>query len=121
MNKIIYWAPRVLGIMFLAFLAIFSLDVFTPGADTGEVILGFLIHNIPVFILALVLWLAWKRELIGGILFILAAAFYVVITVVNAFQSVWYMLAQDAIIAGPAFLIGILFFINWRKKRVFTV
>jgi hypothetical protein len=36
-GKFVYWAPRVLSILFILFLALFSLDVFdTPNASAGE-------------------------------------------------------------------------------------
>jgi hypothetical protein len=37
------------------------------------------------------------------------------ILLMNPFE--WYMLSWSLIIAGPAFLVGILFFINWFKKK----
>jgi hypothetical protein len=36
-------------------------------------------------------------------------------TLRNSFE--WYMVSYSLIIAGPAFLIGILFIVNWLKKR----
>lgn len=71
-SKILYWTPRVLAIVSILFMAMFSLDVFGGNESFGMKILGFLAHNIPDLIVAVVLVIAWKWELAGGILFILA-------------------------------------------------
>ena len=114
-SKFVYWTPRILSIVFLCFLALFSLDVFEPGLSAGQIALGLFIHNIPVLILLIVLLIAWKYEIVGGIAFNLAGLTYVFF----AFTNVpWYMAIMWSIqIAGPAFFIGILFMLNWYKKR----
>jgi hypothetical protein len=53
-------------------MTLFSLDVFGGNDSLGAKMLGFLMHNIPVLIVLAVLIVAWKREIAGGILFILA-------------------------------------------------
>jgi hypothetical protein len=69
--KILYWFPRILAILAILFMLLFSLDSFGGENPLGKQILGFLIHNIPVFILIIVLVFAWKYEITGGALFIL--------------------------------------------------
>jgi hypothetical protein len=118
-NKFIYWTPRILSIMFLCFLALFSLDVISPGLSFWQIIIGLLKHNIPMFILLAVLLISWKYEIVGGIIFILAGTLYVATILMNMLRNSfeWYMISYSLIIAGPAFLIGILFIINWVKKQ----
>jgi len=72
-SKILYWIPRVLTIIALLFMGMFSLDVFSENESFGLKIIGFLAHNIPALILLVVLLIAWKWELAGGLLFILAS------------------------------------------------
>lgn len=116
-SKFVYWTPRVLSIIFLLFLAMFSLDIFDMKLGFWQTVLGLFMHNIPVFILLAVLLVSWKRELVGGIVFILAGLLYIT-TIVAMKDPVWYIaILWSLIIAGPAFLIGILFMVNWRKKR----
>lgn len=81
--------------------------------------MGLFMHNIPVIILAAVLLISWKREIIGGIIFTLAGVSYVLMMLMNMLknQFEWYMISWNFIVAGPAFLIGILFIVNWLKKR----
>ena len=111
----IYWTPRILSILFLCFLAIFSLDVFEPGLSAGQIALGLFMHNIPVLILLVVLLIAWKYEIVGGIAFILAGLAYIVST---AIRVPWYLvISWSMIIAVPAFFIGILFLVNWFRKK----
>jgi hypothetical protein len=115
-SKPLYWTPRVLSILFIIFLALFSLDVFSPGLSWKEIAIALFMHNTPVFVLIAVLWISWKHEIVGGIAFILAGLLYIFLLLFrNDFQ--WYMLSWSLIIAGPAFLIGILFLMNWYKKN----
>jgi hypothetical protein len=72
-SRLFYWLPRILMILSLVFMTMFSLDSFGGNETIVRKFLGFLIHNIPVFILAILLVIAWKWELPGGILIILAA------------------------------------------------
>lgn len=115
-SAFVYWAPRVLSIMFIAFLALFSLDVITPESSLKEIIVGLIMHNIPVFIMIIVLVIAWKHEIVGAIAFLLAGVIYVVFTTRSGLD--WRIaLSWSMTIAGPAFLIGALFLVNWFKKR----
>ena len=115
-NKFIYWTPRILSIIFICFLALFSLDVISPELSFWQIVVGLFMHNIPVFILLAVLLVAWKHEIVGGIGFILAGLLYIVFVLMrNPFE--WYYLSWIAQISGIAFLIGILFIIGWDKKR----
>ena len=69
--KILYWFPRILAILSILFLIMFSLDSFGGDEPLGRQLLGFLMHNIPVFILIIALVIAWKNEIAGGVIFIL--------------------------------------------------
>ncbi|MFA4953479.1 MAG: hypothetical protein WC584_04615 [Candidatus Pacearchaeota archaeon] len=115
-NRWLYWTPRILSILFILFLAMFSLDVFDSASSLGDILIGLFMHNIPVFILLIVLLISWKHEIIGGIAFIFAGLLYIFTLLMNP-QLEWYMLSWSLIIAGPAFLIGILWLLNWRKKK----
>ena len=121
-NKIdgfVYWAPRVLSVCFVLFLAMFSLDVFEPGKSSAEIEAGLFMHNIPALILLAVLVVSWKREIVGGIAFILAGFLYIAVVLAGALKNgfEWYMLSWFLTISGPAFLIGALFLAGWHRKR----
>jgi hypothetical protein len=119
-NKFIYWTPRILSILFLLFLAMFSLDVFDGNYEFWGTVLALFMHNIPVFILAIILWISWKNEIVGGIVYVLAGLFYITqlaITMYNNPPFHWYYLSWSLTIAGPALFIGILFLVGWIKKK----
>jgi len=114
-NKYIYWIPRILGIIFVLFLMMFSLDVIQEGLTPWQIAIGLFMHNIPALLLLITLIISWKHEIVGGIVFILAGFLYILLLGMNPHFE-WYMISWSLTISGPAFLIGILFIINWRKK-----
>jgi hypothetical protein len=115
-SKFIYWTPRILGIIFVLFLMMFSLDVFEPGMTAWQIALGLFIHNIPSLILLIALIISWKHEIVGAVTFILAGLLYIISVALRpGFE--WYRLSWFVIISGPAFFIGILFLIGWLRKR----
>jgi len=113
-TALFYWIPRILAIVSILFMAMFSLDAFEGNEPVGKKILGLLIHNIPVLILVGVLILAWKREIAGGILFIIASMAGAV------FFDSFTGNAGSLIVISPFFLSGVLFIVNgffFRNKK----
>lgn len=116
-NRLVYWAPRIVSILFILFLALFSLDVFDMEAGFWEKAAGFFIHNIPSLVLTAILVISWKYEIVGGIAYTAAGLAYIVLSLLNPGDP-WYMaLARSAVISVPALLVGILFIIGWLMKR----
>lgn len=113
--KWLFWAPRILSIVFILFISLFALDIFEMNLGFWGTIVGLFMHLIPSIILAIVLLIAWKYEIVGAIAYFFAGLLYIIILMMNQFE--WYMLSWIIQIAGPAFLIGILFLMNWIKKR----
>jgi len=109
-KKILYWLPRVLALAFTAFLSVFALDVFESGKNFLEVTVALLIHLIPSFILIIATIIAWKKEWLGGIIFILISILFTLFF--NTYQSIITLL----LISGPVLLIGILFYFQGIKK-----
>lgn len=116
-NKFIYWTPRILGVILVVFLMMFSLDVFESGLTGWQTAVGLLIHNIPALLLLSLLVISWKHEIVGGIAFTMAGLLYILQLAINP-EFEWYMLSWAVIIAGPAFLIGVLFTVNWHQKKI---
>lgn len=115
-SKFVYWTPRILSIILIIFMALMSLDVISPEVSLAEIIVGLLMHNIPVFILAIILLISWRHEIVGGIAFFLAGAIYIVALLVSGIP--WHLaISWSMIIAGPAFIIGYLFLVNWKLKK----
>lgn len=114
-TKFIYWAPRILSMLFILLLVLMSLDVFALGLSFWQTILALIMHNIPAIILLIVLLISWKYEIVGGIAFILVGLIYIILLMRNPFE--WYLLSWAIQISGTAFAIGLLFFINWSRKK----
>ncbi|HPV70312.1 MAG TPA: hypothetical protein PKY08_00175 [Candidatus Magasanikbacteria bacterium] len=118
-NKFIYWTPRALSIFFILFLMLFSLDIFDLNLNFWQTILGLLVHNIPAFILIIILVISWKKEAVGGIIFTLFGAFFLgrmLMTILSHPPYEWRILLGISPIILPAILIGVLFLIGWQKK-----
>lgn len=112
-NKFVYWTPRVLSIAFVLFLMIFSLDVFDENLSFWPTVLGLFMHNIPVLILAIIIWISWKYEIVGGFAFILAGFAHLILSIISNKGGAVVSLIIDV----PAFLVGILFLVGWFKKK----
>ncbi len=118
-NRFIFWVPRILSIIFILFLAMFSLDIFGNDYTFWETVAGLFMHNIPSLVLTILLIISWKHEIVGAVAFISAGLLYTGVMVRNAwlYTREGYMLSWVFTIAGPAFLIGVLFLIGWLRKR----
>lgn len=121
--RILYLAPRVLGILATLFISIFALDAFRQGLSIWQQLAGFAIHLIPSLILLIVLIVAWKRELAGGIIFTLIGLVFSPIVFYHNYNlnhSVWISLGIILMVTFPFILTGVLFIINHfnRKKQV---
>lgn len=116
LNRFVLWAPRILAILFILFLAMFSLDVFDGQYGFWGTALALFMHNIPSLVLLIVLLISWKREVVGGVGFILAGLLYIVSLFIKP-EFHWYYVSWIFMIAGPAFLTGILFLVVWFKKK----
>jgi hypothetical protein len=101
-KKILYWTPRVLSILYICFISIFALDAF----DEPQWLLALLIHLIPSYILIAFTIISWKKELLGGILFIIVG---LVLLYITRFEGL--------IIALPAFVIGGFFILATRQNK----
>ncbi|PIY97207.1 MAG: hypothetical protein COY66_00745 [Candidatus Kerfeldbacteria bacterium CG_4_10_14_0_8_um_filter_42_10] len=114
-SKSLYWTPRILSIIFICFLALMSLDVFDSGLNFWQTAGALFMHILPALILLIILIISWKREIVGGVGFILAGLVYIALLMRNQFE--WYMLSWAIQISGVAFLTGILFLVGWFKKK----
>ncbi|MCK9596067.1 hypothetical protein M0R19_02705 [Candidatus Pacearchaeota archaeon] len=116
--KFLFWAPRILAILFIAFLAMFSLDVFDSTSTFWEIAGGLFMHNIPSLILLVLLIISWKHELVGAIAFIFVGMFFLLRSLLAGIINPPFRFELSVlIIAGPAFLVGILFLVGWLKKK----
>ena len=94
----------------------FSLDVIKTVLTVWQIIDGLFVHNIFNLILLIILIISWKYEIVGAISFNIIGLLYLLSLIIN-FNFKWYMFSSVVLISGPAFFIGILFFINWFFKK----
>jgi len=119
-TKILFWIPRILCIAAILFISLFSLDAFEPGKPFGEQILAFIIHLVPSFILIAMLVVAWKWELIGGVIIMATGIGFTPFIFINNFNhnhSFWMSLSIILVITVPFILTGALFIISHFVRR----
>jgi hypothetical protein len=107
--KIIHWAPRIAALLIIFFVGLFSLDVFGTGAPPLDVLVGFLMHNIPSILMLVLLIFAWKRPVVGFLAFLLAGAAFAVLFVRDI-----YALPNLVLFVLPILLIASLFYADWQ-------
>ena len=121
-TKALYWTARILGILAIILISLFSLDSFSSERTFLQNTTAFLMHNIPSFILLASLIIAWKWEKVGGIILtIVGLGFSIFIFVFNYKRNhfpIMTCLLQALIIAIPIVLAGVLFIqSHYRKKK----
>ena len=104
-QKLLYWSPRILCILFTIFISIFALDSFEPNRTIVENIQAFAIHLIPTYILIIVLIISWRYEWVGAVIFNGLGLAY---ALMNLDHPDWI-----AVISTGLFMVGILFLIGW--------
>jgi hypothetical protein len=114
-KRLLFWTPRALAIVFIAFLSLFALDVFGEGYGFWQTLLALVIHLIPTWILIALLILAWRWEWIGAVSYAAAGILYIA-TVLSRPLPAAVKLNWALTIAGPALIIAALFLFNWLKR-----
>jgi hypothetical protein len=105
-ERILFWSPRVLGILIVIFTSLFALDVFGEGYSFWETIGALAMHLIPTLVILIVLGIAWRWEWTGGFLFVALGVLYITLF--------WEPsnLPAYLLISGPLFLAGFLFLLD---------
>ena len=118
--KTLHWLPRILCIIAILFISMFALDSFNPELTVWQQIKGFLLHLIPSFILILLLILAWRKELIGGIIFVIIGVIFTPLIFNHNYQmnqSIGMSLGIISLITIPFVIIGVLFIMSYYRKK----
>jgi len=100
--------PRILAILYIAFISMFAFDVFEEGYGLFGTMLALFMHLIPSFILIACLAVAWKWPKIGGALFLALAIIF------TLFFRTYRSLVNFSIVSLPLLIIGGLFIIKGR-------
>lgn len=118
--RVFHWLPRIICILAILFISMFALDAFEPGLTIWQQLADFAMHLIPSFILLAILIVAWKWELIGGIIFTVTGLALSPLVFMNNYEmnhSVWMSLSIIVLITFPFFVVGILFIVSNNKKK----
>lgn len=110
-----HWIPRIICIIDILFISIFALDAFRPNAAISDQLKDFFIHLIPSFILIAVLILAWKKEFLGGLLFMVIGIVlspYVYSHNYTNNHSFQKSFAIISLITFPFIVVGLLFILS---------
>lgn len=104
--SVLIWSARILAILAILFVLLFSLDSFTGTEPLGRKLSGFLIHNIPSLVLLCALIVAWKYEIAGGAIFAITAIG------LGIFWDSFKGNPGSLIIIAPLFVIGLIFILH---------
>jgi hypothetical protein len=120
----IFWIPRVICIIAIAFISMFALDAFQPGLSIWKQLQDFFMHMIPSFVLLAILIVSWKWELVGGILFTVVGIVLTPIIFYHNYamnDSVWMSIGIVCTLTVPFFIAGVLFLIGYKKNKKLAV
>ena len=115
-----HWAPRVLSIIAILFISVFSLDAFRAGLPLKTQILDWLIHMTPSFVMMAVLVIAWKWENIGGVIFLAVGLAFTPFIFWGNYannHSIWLSLFIILAVNFPFILVGVLFILSNNTKK----
>jgi ABC-type transporter Mla maintaining outer membrane lipid asymmetry permease subunit MlaE len=93
----------------------FAADSFSTGSNIKQQLIDFVIHLIPSFILLAILIVAWKWELIGGIIlsvFSLGISPFIFLSNYHNNHSLRLSFIIILIITFPFFVAGVLFILS---------
>jgi hypothetical protein len=75
-NKMIRKITRILSIAFILFISLFALDVFGEGFS----FIALIMNLIPTFVAVILTVIAWKKEFLGGILWLILGIFFLIMS-----------------------------------------
>ena len=110
-ERLLHWTPRILGLLFAAFLGVFALDAFGEADTPWRTALALMMHLLPTAVVLGALAVAWRWGWAGGVVFLALGAWYL--------SAAWgrFPWPTYVVIAGPLGLLGLLFEIDWWYNR----
>ncbi len=109
-NTFLFWTPRIIVMIFAAFISLFALDVFDEYENIQELAIALLMHLIPTAVILVSLVIAWRWGLFGAIFYFAAGLFYIFWAWGRFPIPVYFT------ISGPLFIVAILFFVSWYHR-----
>lgn len=109
-SSVLFWAPRILTLLFAVFLAMLALDVFEQPLGLRSTLAALLLHLIPTVVVLAFLAAAWRRPWVGAAVYLALGVLFLVAT---GGRAPW---PTYAAITGTLSLIGALFLIDWLHR-----
>jgi len=101
-NKVLFWTPRILAILYILFIGIFSLD------SEGT---GIIIELLPAVLLIVILIFTWRKPISGGVIFLILGILF------TLFFDTTRTVLTFFLISFPPILIGVLLLLSKILKR----
>jgi hypothetical protein len=109
LNRLVLWAPRLLGVLVSVFVGVFALDAFSEGKTFAQALPDFLVHLIPAAVLLGLVAASFRRPWIGGMAFVALGVLYAV--TMSRGRIDWMVT-----ISGPLLVVGGLFLLSWFQR-----
>ena len=106
MHQTIKWISRTLAVVYVIFISLFALDVFSGQYNIGQTIMALIIHLLPAFVVIAVSILAWRQESAGGMAFIILAILFTIYFRTYRRMDYFLIITVPLLIIGGLFLIG---------------
>lgn len=120
----LHWLPRIICVLGIFFISKYAIDSIESYLTIWQQILTLLFHLIPCVLLTVLLVIAWKWELAGGILFtIIGLALTPIIFKYNynLNESIATSLGIVTMLTIPLVIIGNLFTLSYLKRRKYRL
>jgi hypothetical protein len=111
----LFWTPRILVILAILITGLFAMDFYSPNYTFWQNVVSLIMNLLPSIILLVLLLIAWKWEMAGGVLVLVAGlAFSIFVFILNLRRthSVWTSLEIVLFICFPIVIAGILFLLG---------
>jgi hypothetical protein len=104
MQNLLRWSPRLLAAAYILSLAAFALDAFEGPGGATEKAIGFLAHLTPAIVTAMVLAVAWRFPLVGGVFFMLLGMVFTIYFQTDRAAANFLMISMPLFVAGVLFI-----------------
>ncbi len=109
MKNFLTWFPRITVIAFALFISLFAGDAFTEGGITWRQLGGFFLHLIPTAITLVLLWVAWKHRMVGGLLFVIWGLVFTINFATHRSTPLFLMFSLPLLASGFMFIFSQLY------------
>ncbi len=109
---LVYYLPRLAGLLLAVFASSFAWNVLSMQADLWQVLSEFLLSLLPAAVIGLVVALAWRWEWVGAAGFGLLALYFLAAFLEGLAQEFAVLLT----FAAPLAALAALFWLNWRRR-----